>query len=227
MNIEQGIARESQRSLDEMSRAARKLPQEFMNQLRHTARLMREDVQAQMEGQLLGKQSGILQAHVKGKAFRGKGRNRGSVYIAVGQTSKGRSGASAKRSMPQWGVPAYGAFLEHGGVIRPKGGGWLALPLKGGPAQTRTGRRRYASPRDYPGKLRFIPNKNDPNTAVLVEAPKRAKRGRRLQGKVVFVLKKQIYIQPKHWMERGVESRMPPLQDKLARIIDNVLNSGR
>lgn len=54
------------------------------------------------------------------------------------------------------GVP-YARIHEHGGVITPKKGKYLAIPL--GPAKTRGGDSRVSGPRQWPGKLTFIKTK--------------------------------------------------------------------
>lgn len=50
----------------------------------------------------------------------------------------------------------YANALEYGAVIRPKNAKLLAFPVSGGPAETSGHIARYASPRQFPGKLFFF-----------------------------------------------------------------------
>lgn len=116
---------------------------------------------------------------------------------------------------------SYTAIQEFGGIIRPKRGRALAMPVEGGRAMTRAGVDRYGGPRSYPGKLVYIPYKGRNAVAGLYDQRdlKRA-RGNGLRGvKAVYVLLRQVSIKPKHFLSDGVRLSLPSLTKRLAVLL--------
>lgn len=86
----------------------------------------------------------------------------------------------------------YAAILEDGGIITPKKGKYLAIPVRGGPATTAAGvtKAGWESPRTAPIKLRFVKTARG---AWLVEDRKRSTR-------LVYKLQRSSTIKPRHYM---------------------------
>jgi len=99
----------------------------------------------------------------------------------------------------------YAGILEEGGVITPKRGKFLAIPV--GPAVTGAGVTKggWESPRTAPVKLRFVPTSRG---GVLVTVPKRG------PGKVAYVLRRSITIRARHYMRdagAAITEAFPPV----------------
>ena len=83
------------------------------------------------------------------------GRLRASVTMAVSDAPPTMELAAGRAR----GAPVrYAQMLEDGGVIVPKRGKFLAIPVRGGPAMTASGvtKAGWESPRTAPVKLRFV-----------------------------------------------------------------------
>lgn len=131
----------------------------------------------------------------------------------------------------------YAGIQERGGTVRPVRRRWLAIPTD--EVKTKTGVARYASPRDYPGALRFIPLR--PGLAMLVEAPKSARRGvrraavarrpparrkparreKKTRLKALWWLVKQTTIRPKWYLRDAFDAEAA----RVPAVLDDVLRS--
>jgi hypothetical protein len=135
----------------------------------------------------------------------------------------------------------YASIQERGGTVRPRRVRWLAIPtarvMTAGPEGPTTA--RYASPRDYPKPLRFVPLR--PGLAALVEAPqgrrrrpvrpqrprrptRRERRPRdpstRRELAVLWWLVKQTTIKPKWFLRdafQGEAARVPARLETVLR----------
>ena len=150
--------------------------------------------------------TGSLRRSVKATAHRPTGKT-GVAEISVGSI-KGPSSPYAK-------------FHEDGGknkgYIRPVKGKWLTIPQQ--PAKTPAGVHKYSSARQVPVKLSFVPTKKK-DTALLVE--------RKGSGEftVWYVLKKEVYIEPRHWLSLGVESGLGKVSRAIERgLVDHLKRS--
>lgn len=115
-----------------------------------TADRLRRDVQVALvavalKGEAEAKENATARPRVRA------GMLRRSIKGRARETTKG-----VEVILQAGGGPAgrYAAIQEHGGVVRPTRGRYLAMPI--GPALTSSGVARHRSPRDVDG-LRFVP----------------------------------------------------------------------
>lgn len=91
----------------------------------------------------------------------------------------------------------YAALQEFGGVVRPKNGKSLAIPV--GPARTGGGVTKggWESPRTAPVKLRYVSiNRGNVNGILVIDTGK----GKRAKETTAYILVKRTVIRPTHYM---------------------------
>ena len=160
-----------------------------------------------LSNDVLDVRSGALRRSVKGRVLG----DRDNIRIGIGSVK----GASSP----------YSAFLEHGGkrggFIYPVTKQWLTIPQA--PALTAAGVPRYASARDVPVRLRFIPSSKDSNTAVLVEdtlsLTKKGSRASKTTGRIWYVLKKKVFVLPAKWLSRSLDEGAAGIHRRMTRVI--------
>jgi len=109
------------------------------------------------------------------------------------------------------GVPAntpgaaYARILERGGVIRPRRGRALSIPIS-------EEAKRYASPREMSNLFML---KRPGRPPLLAEAAGRG--GQRLI--VHWVLVRSVTIRARRWLSRGVEGARPKMRGALAGVL--------
>lgn len=106
----------------------------------------------------------------------------------------------------------YGAMQEYGGVIRPKHGKYLAIPV--GKALTPAGVPRYHSPRQVPN-LVFRRS----GGGNLVAGLERRSRGGRKTFDILFWLVRSVTIRPKRFLRDPFESVAAELPQRLASAV--------
>lgn len=86
----------------------------------------------------------------------------------------------------------YAALQEHGGVVRPKRGRFLAIPV--GPAKTGAGVTKggWESPRTAPVKLRFVPIRGGTMGRLVMD-----QRGK---STTAYILVRSVKVKPTHYM---------------------------
>lgn len=111
----------------------------------------------------------------------------------------------------------YAAIQELGGVITPKKGKYLAIPL--GAALTPSGVAR-GGPRDF-ANLRFVPGRG--GSAWLVRD---AGRGKTARSEVMFKLVRRVEIRPKRYMGRAFDELRARFPAAVGRAIGEILPGG-
>lgn len=107
----------------------------------------------------------------------------------------------------------YAAIQEFGGVVRPKRGRFLAIPV--GPARTGAGVTKggWESPRTAPVKLRFVPIRGGTMGRLVMD-----QRGK---STTAYLLVRSVRIKPKHYMrdtQAAAQAAFPDLfADALAK----------
>lgn len=86
----------------------------------------------------------------------------------------------------------YAALQEFGGVVRPKRGRFLAIPV--GPAKTGAGVTKggWESPRTAPVKLRFVPIRGGTMGRLVMD-----QRGK---STTAYILVRSVRVKPTHYM---------------------------
>lgn len=102
----------------------------------------------------------------------------------------------------------YARIQELGGVITPKRGKFLAIPLA--PALTGAGVARYKTPRDVPG-LSFRGNSN---RGVLVDKA----------GVPWYALVKSVTIRPKFYLKTALDTASADLSRRLSAVLADALS---
>lgn len=110
----------------------------------------------------------------------------GRLRNSMGQETKAE-GSLIKTLLGSMGV-VYARIQEFGGLIKPKRGKYLAIPLSA--AKTKAGVARYASPRDIPG-LVFLKSKT--GNPILAQ---RVAKGKKSKLVPMFVLVKSVTLKP-------------------------------
>lgn len=164
-------------------------------------------------GQRLRRRTGRLAGSVIGQSFRINGVPAMAVGIFQGP-------AVQYAAVQEFGTVGKGGLLP---TIRPKRAKALAIPQ--GKALTPSGIPRYASPRDYPGELKFIPIRSGELVGILVdktEAEAAEESGGRAEA--LFNLVRKVDIAPKHYLRDAMLGRLPAisaaLSDRLVRHLD-------
>lgn len=149
--------------------------------------------------------------NLSGRVLRvGSGRLRASAQSTVSVTGEkvetvARVGGGGVGEVP------YAAIHEHGGVIRPKRGRFLAIPM--GPA-LKGGREGGAGmwPRDIPG-LRFIPIKGGAQGMLV----KRMGKGKNAGFVPWFHLVRQVRMPKRPYLAPAVETVLPTVPATVGR----------
>jgi hypothetical protein len=134
----------------------------------------------------------------------------GVVNDAEGQTTP--AGITYKGRTP------YADILEHGGVIRPVKGQWLAIPT--GPAVTGAGVAKYRSPRDVAGL--FFAQKKGSASALLMKA---AGKGKTATAQAWFILVKESKIPAFHYIQQGFDEGKPRAIEEVNKSVNSFINS--
>lgn len=108
----------------------------------------------------------------------------------------------------------YAAIQEYGGIIRPKTGKYLTIPV--GPALTASGDSRYASARDVPG-LVFVQSLKGQPLLVKANDERSGKKGKLkvAAGTVYFVLRTQVSIKGQHYLSDALNQVAKTVPDQL------------
>jgi hypothetical protein len=121
-------------------------------------------------------------------------------------------------------------------TIVPKKAKALAVPVNpGGSSLTFAGVPRYTGPRQFPGKLRFVPFRRGMAIgalypeAALKNAPKSPDGKLTLpRGKAAYLLLRKVDLPARHYLRDGFRQYLPELAESLARYIrDLVVLRGR
>jgi hypothetical protein len=121
------------------------------------------------------------------------------------------------------GVPVrYAAMQEWGGTQVPKNGKYLAIPVGKG-ALTPAGVARYASMRDYPGKLRWVPW----GEGYVVVDPARGPKRKKPRGEIEYVLKKSVEITGRHFVRDGFDAAKAKLGEDIVRSLAKVMRGNK
>ena len=111
-------------------------------------------------------------------------------------------------------------------TLTPRKAKAIAIPNKKGPAVYASGSPKYASPRDYPTPLVFIPfiHADGPIFGMLagaraVRANRRKNHGRLnlRQIQAIYFLARKIDIPSRRWLSNGVKAYVPRFTDALIR----------
>jgi hypothetical protein len=171
-------------------------------------------LRAALAGEALGKQNATTMLHVR------TGRLRNSIS---GQVTEERDGKfilelSAGGQGGQ-GEVKYARIQEKGGVIVPKKGRMLAIPV--GPARTAAGVSRYASPRDVPG-LHLAMTRN--RQLVLVQGQSGKQTGGKVKaGTVFFILVPSVRIPARPFLKPAADVIAKELTSAVQVILTEVL----
>lgn len=160
-----------------------------------------------------------------------------------GQLLKRRTGALARsvtgKSLYVDGLPAirvgifrgpatvYAGIQESGGTIYPKRARALAVPVN--EALTPAGVERYGGPRNYPGKLRFIPFRRGMAVGALVDEQEAAKAER--QGirwtfnevKPLYLLMLMVKLPATRWLSKPMRDNVPFVAEELAAYLKETI----
>jgi hypothetical protein len=158
---------------------------------RHAALAAGHAVKNYLSGQRLNRRTGSLARSVVGRALRVNGIPAMEIGIFGGPAAR------------------YAGIQEHGGVIVPKRAKALAMPVGG--ALTAAGVPRWASPRDYPGELRFVPGHR--GIGVLVDAN---------TGEVLWRLLRKVVIKPRHYLRDAMLEELPRTARTLGGYLRNL-----
>lgn len=109
----------------------------------------------------------------------------------------------------------YAALQEYGGVVTPKNGKYLAIPLS--PAKTRAGVARYASPRDVAG-LFFFTAKSGKHYLGM-----RSGKGKRAKVKAWFALVPSVTIRPKRYMRDAMDQMVAAADTVIGEAVETAL----
>ena len=117
----------------------------------------------------------------------------------------------------------YAKIHEFGGVIKPKKARSLAVPV-GSKAVTPAGVPRYASPREYPGELQFIPILRGNVVGILVD-PKERRKADEGRMKATYLLLRRVKVKPRPYLRPGVMAYLPELVKDVNRGIRRALQA--
>lgn len=153
-----------------------------------------------------------------------------------GNPLRRRTGSLAKsvagRAMMVNGVPAfrvgvfrgpavaYARIQEHGGTVRPVRAKALAMPVDD--ALTPAGVDRYGGPRQYPGRLTFVPFRNSGVAvgalydAASLKAVTHSKTVNYAAARRLYVLLKMAKIPARHYLRNGLRNYLPYIASELA-----------
>lgn len=108
-------------------------------------------------------------------------------------------------------------------TIRPRRAKALAQPV--GEALTPAGVARYASPRQFPEPLRFVParRRSGPVIGYLVRA---AARGKIQQSDVLWILRRWTDLTPRFYLRDGFNKHFPALRRDLEALLAALLRDG-
>lgn len=161
-----------------------------------------------LSGQRLGRRTGTLARSIQGRGVVERGLPGLRVGIFKGPAL------------------SYARILEQGGVIRPRNAKALAFAPKGSKALTPAGVDRYGGPRQFPGKLRFIPfRKSGISQGKIIgglydQKDLRNNRGEGLQNvKAIYLLAKEIKIEPRNFLSDGLRESIPQIGKNLAAFL--------
>lgn len=163
-------------------------------------------------GQRLRRRTGRLAGSVIGQSFRINGVPAMAVGIFKGP-------AVQYAAVQEFGTKGKGGLLP---TIRPKRAKALAIPQ--GKALTPSGVPKYASPRDYPGELKFIPVLRGHLIGILVDKTEAEAAEEGAEPEALFNLVRKVDIAPKHYLRDAMLGRLPAisaaLSDRLVRHLD-------
>lgn len=170
--------------------------------------LHRELVRAGLQGEATARMAATLRMRTR------TGRLRSSITSFVTQSPQGLDlhlqAGGGRRPV------SYAALQEHGGMVRPRRGQFLAIPLPA--AQTAAGalKGRFA----VPGGLRGVPGlfliRSKAGNLLIVQ-----KRGQGFEP--LFVLKRQTTVRGKHYLNSGILAAQKALpaafRESLVRVL--------
>jgi len=128
----------------------------------------------------------------------------------ISRVESGAKGPLIRVGVTRGPALKYAGILEHGGIIRPVSSKSLAIPT--GDALTASGVARYASPRDYPGELSFIPIHRGRVVGILVDKSLDAEGQR--PGALWFLLS-SVRIPKFAWLSAPVYQSIPQVRNEI------------
>ena len=164
-------------------------------------------VETKLSGQVLARRTAALAQSVSGMAVYG---DRGLPGFRVG--------------VFRGPALAYAAAQEHGAHVVPVRARYLAMPV--GDALTASGVARYKSPRDFPGRLVFVPFRSSGIARGALYDAASLRRARLPGGRTdweavrkLWVLLRYVDIRPKHYLLEGVREFLPRIASELGAFI--------
>lgn len=110
--------------------------------------------------------------------------------------------------------------------ILPRKGKALAFPVPRGGAANPDGTSKYRSPRDFPGKLKFVPVKKGSVVGLLVKVidyrrrrPGTSRTINVQRAQVVYLLLSKVSLRAGRFLRRGAEQYAPRLSQNLSLAI--------
>lgn len=177
-----------------------------------------------LSGQALARRSGALARSIVGKAERFDGIPgmrvgvfRGPALIYAGIQEFGTKGLEGDSPFD---------------TIKPTKAKALAFPPEGSPALTGAGVNRFASPRDFPESLRFIPfRKGVVVGGLFEEARLKLEQSRLAPGEtidlsklqVVYLLISQLDLPAREYLKRGMLDFLPQVASDLATFLAGIV----
>lgn len=179
-------------------------------------------VKTQLSGQALQRRSGILARSMMGEAVMYKGLPGFRVGVFRGPALRyaATQEYGTKGENPQSPIP----------TIVPRRTKTLGIPV--GPALTDAGVARFASPRDYPVKLKFIPfRKSGVAVGGFFEEssiPKHPPMGWTLkQARMAYLLVSKTDIKPHWYIRKGVMDYLPKVAQELSVFLREMMHGMR
>ena len=117
----------------------------------------------------------------------------------------------------------YARIQEFGGIIKPVKAKSLAVPVGAG-AITPAGVPKYASPREYPGELQYIPI-NRGNVAAILVDPQEKSKAEGESMKATYLLLRRVRVKARPFLRPGVMAFLPELTAEVSRAVRKAINT--
>ncbi len=120
---------------------------------------------------------------------------------------------------------AYAGIQEFGGTIKPVNAKALSIPME--PALTPAGVDRFGGPRNYPGKLRFLPFRRGIAVGKLVDDEEAKALHNPYEAEAVYLLLRSVTIKPKHYLRDGFSEYLPTFAKHAASFLASAIAHGQ